>query len=525
MDHQAADVDRLRYFTRINVWNDLGTGKTFTVAWWLQDLWMREIIDSVIIVGPGILFADWRNALEGDAWADGLASLTDCRPPNVDILEEAVKSKARPASGHLSAYFTTFQGAVALCEFDQAMAGSRWALIVDESHCVALPNTMQTKAARKLGNASIAVANMTATPIGRWSHLRVWALAKLVRRDVVDARPGRSVEGSEVPQTGTFNAFKTRYGYLIDPVAAKKPGQTLKVHRAYVRDVNVKLLRSEVLRQMAPYTARRSKDECLQLPTKVKMLRSYKATELMEQIVQDLLEEDRAILEDGYVVLTENALVERVRVLELAGGWIDGRPIHSEKLRLLGETIAETNSASELGNFPRSTLVWASRTRTVLAAALVAAGHDPDDVLARVTEEFEHNYAGLLRDAAKEGVDVMHGPTSARHREEIQARWKHGDTWCVVAHPGVAGAGLNWQHVRATIYYDQCIGSISRAQSEDRVHRKGLKHTAVYYDLVQEDGPDEAVAKAHSGQRDAQESVLQWLKRRIEAAVEADSDE
>lgn len=73
---------------------------------------------------------------------------------------------------------------------------------------------------------------------------------------------------------------------------------------------------------------------------------------------------------------------------------------------------------------------------------------------------------------------------------------------------------MNWQHAKATVYFSQPLGTIIRQQSEDRVHRLGLKHTALYYDLVMEDGPDLAVALAHSRQASAERAMLDWLDAR-----------
>ena len=51
-----------------------------------------------------------------------------------------------------------------------------------------------------------------------------------------------------------------------------------------------------------------------------------------------------------------------------------------------------------------------------------------------------------------------------------------------------------------------------RAQSEDRMHRKGRETVAMYYDLVVSGGPDEAIARAHQEQRAAAIAVLEWLR-------------
>jgi Helicase conserved C-terminal domain len=289
--------------------------------------------------------------------------------------------------------------------------------------------------------------------------------------------------------------------------------RTFKVHRAFPVDVFVERMKREVVEACAPFTCRRAKEDCLDLPAKVKLRRSYPPSAKVLRMMESLIEDDRVVLEGGRAVVPANVLEERLRVLELTGGWIEGVPVHSDKLALLRDTIDELRE-----NSLAPVLVWASRTPPLLASALVAAGVGPDDAQRKATAACTDAslYRPLVMSARSEGVGVIHGPTPQEEREEVQAAWRAGDLWCVVAHPGVAGAGLNWQHVKASVYYDQPLGMITRQQSEDRVHRHGLKHQALYYDLTMEDGPDEAVADAHDSQRDAELGLLSWLADKID---------
>lgn len=536
MAHQAEDVDRLRFHPRVAVHNGLGTGKTNTVAWWLQDLWARGVVDEVLLVGPGILCHNWRDALCGGAWAEGVVDFVDARPPDHWAFAEAMAAQAVPRPGGMAAHFTSYAGARDLVfggessrgrapESDllRRLAGARVALVVDEAHGAALPDTDQARACRALADRCVAVAEVTATPVGRWEHLRLWGLARLVRPDVVRARSGVQVSKEPAPPAGTFDAFKTRYARLRDPMEGKRG--SFRVSRAYAVGVNVGRVREEVMAPMAPYTARRAKEDCLDLPPKVRMLRLYDAPAEVSRLMLDLLEDDRAVLADGHAVTPANILEERLRCLELTGGWLGGRPVHHAKLDLLREVLAEVEEGS-----PGPLCLWASRTRELLACALAAGGVAPGEAQARASaacpsdgEVVQAEYTSCVELAARGGVGLIHGPTPEGRRESIQAAWRAGDLRAVVAHPGVAGAGLNWQHVVTTVYYSQPLGTIARQQSEDRVHRHGLRHAAVYYDLCMAAGPDLAAARAHAAQRDAELEVLAWLARTIAECSRGDA--
>lgn len=510
MKHQWEDVDRQRVHSRIFVFNDLGTGKTAHTAWWLQCLWLNEIIDEVVVVGPSILFADWRSTMSGLAWPAELVEVVDARPPKAQRLADALLSPAIPHPGRIRVHFTTY-GAIRSMfaakadgshELLRHVAGRRIALVVDEAHSVALSETAQSLAMYTLADRCAAVAAMTATPIGRLTHLRMYGLTRLVRPDILRSLPPDSVYGQHTP--GTKVHFACRYAVLHDPVDDGK----FNPYRAYPISVNQEMMKREVLARTAPFTVERRKDECLDLPPKVRTIRGVPMSAEVKRLMLELQEQDRAFLEDGRAVLVENALEERLRTVELSDGYLEGTPVHSLKLEALLEVIGEVVPPTVEQHGRCALLVWCSRTMSLLAAGLVVAGWKPDDALHAPARMDAREVA---RVCYENGVGIIHGPTPANQRDLIQAEWRSGKIKTVVAHPAVAGAGLNWPHVHHTIFYGQPIGGIARQQSEDRVHRRGLAHTAYYTDLILEGGPDETIARAHHEQRSAEDALLRWV--------------
>jgi hypothetical protein len=532
MSHQREDVERLSAFSRIHVWNGLGTGKTFTVVWWLASLWMRGVVDEVVLLAPGMCLADWRSSFER-AMPDGLVDFTDCRPPDAGLVREALESRLRPPQHALSVYSTTYGGlrdllalktrGWAVDEADRMLVGARGrrtAFVVDEAQGVALSNSAQGVAARGLAACCRAVCGITATPVGRPEHLRLWGLTGLVRPDILTRlpvdmyKPRPNAPPTPAGRPGSFDAFKYRFAFLRDPMESKCRG--FRVSRAFPVDVYVDRIEHEILRPQAPFTVRRRKEDCLDLPPKVRLMRAMRLSANAQRAMIGLVEDDRAILEDGHAVVPANVLEERLRTIELCGGWLEGRPVHDGKLRLLRDTLLEVEEAVG-ANAPIH--VWASRSREVFAAAMVCGSAKPEDAMRIASEVYPPDgtvvdrtrYRMEVQSLERRGVGVIHGPTESRDRERIQTEWKSGSIKRVVAHPGVAGAGLNWQHSKAALYYSQPLGTIARQQSEDRVHRKGLTHEALIYDMVVENGPDFEVARAHAQQRNAAAAMLDWL--------------
>lgn len=516
MSHQWDDALGLWRHPRVNLWNGLGTGKMFTGAWLTQLWWLSGMIDCVVVVAPSMCAPDWFDAYTHKAFPENMCEVYDARPPDQSLIEEFFTSGVRQDPSKLHVIVASYGSMRSLIgertasryQVDQEsellthIRGRRVAVVYDEAQAAALQSSQQGIACRGLADACRGVISMTATPIGNPLAMRLWGMAQLVRPDVLHQ------------SARDFVGFKARYGQLVDPVQqqAQRAGRNTQFvpARAYPVAIHQHLVDAEVLAPMAPFSARRTKEECLDLPPKVRMRRSYRAPPEVRRLLDRLVEEDRAVLADGRAVVVDNALEERLRTLELASGWLAERVVHPLKLRLLEEVIDEITE--NLGK-QAPIVIWCSRTRELLAAALVCAGTPAEEAQRMGSEGAAHEeaYRDCVRRAASGRVGILHGKTAARDRDRIQGDWKAGILRTVVAHPGVAGAGLNWQHVEATIYFSQPLGTIARQQSEDRVHRFGLKHVALYYDLVMEDGADLAVAVAHANQANAATAMLDWL--------------
>lgn len=486
MDHQREDVELHWQQPRVGVFNDLGTGKTYTVAWMVSRRWFAGLIDRVIIAAPSLLFHDWKAAFEGAAMPGELVEFVDARPPlNSDIGELLQQPTTK-----LLVVITTY---AALDAVDPKRAtGARVNFVIDEAHKAAGTSAKQALAASRLAAQCKFVDAMTATPEGRPTSLRWFGIVRLLRPDLLRL-PGEGVVGAKA-KPGSFVAFSSRYLKM----SSNARGPRFPV------GINQDRLNSDVLDYLKPVSCVRMKRDCLQLPDKVKVLRRFDLPERAQRMMDDLVEEDRAIV-DGVDVVPSNALVAKLRCLELTGGWLAGMPVHSGKLEALRGLLDEIDDRYD---DPR-VIIWASRRLEAKGAGLVAAGMAPDEALHAAVSMSDAEAVAYM---ANNRVGLLNGAVSDANRDLANTRWVAGEYTYVVAHPQVAGAGMNWQFATATVYYGQPVGSTLRVQSEDRMHRKGRSTVAMYYDLVMNDGPDEALVNAHAGQRDACIDVLDWLR-------------
>lgn len=517
MSHQIEDVERLRHHPRVNIWNGLGTGKMNTGAWLALRWYLDGLIDEVVVVAPSMTARDWVETFERNAWPEGLAVVHDARPPNQNALDNAdrVPVPCRVVVTTYGGLRRAMDGRRNLgssryvidesSDFMQRLRGRRVCVIFDEAQAAAT-ESQQGEACAAFAASCSRVVSMTATPVGNPLSLRMWGMTRLVRPDLLQAVGEFDYYGTTMPNVATFTAFKAKYAALRDPRGNAIPVPA----RSFPVRVYEDRLKQDIIAPMSPFTVQRRKEDCLDLPEKVFFRRSYPLPPQAARMMQTLIDEDRAILNDERVVATDNALENRLRTLELCGGFLAGEPIHDGKLKLLKEVITEIVENVGSG---APILIWASRTRELIACAAYCAGLYDDDVMSIAARAAEDPmiYAEVVNCAEEHGVGLIHGPTSVRRREIIQNKWRDGKLRVVCAHPGVAGAGLNWQHVRATIYYSPPLGVIARSQSEDRVHRKGLTHLALYYDLVTEDGPDDAAYAAHREQASVGDALIRWM--------------
>lgn len=116
-------------------------------------------------------------------------------------------------------------------------------------------------------------------------------------------------------------------------------------------------------------------------------------------------------------------------------------------------------------------------------------------------------------------------PKNLRIRElktpEDQQAWNNREVDILLAHPASAAYGLNLQkggnHV---IWFGLCWSLELYLQANKRLHRSGQTEKVIIHHLVTVGGRDEDVLKALDNKENAQQSLLDSLKARIEKAKE-----
>lgn len=234
-----------------------------------------------------------------------------------------------------------------------------------------------------------------------------------------------------------------------------------------------------------PYIFRAHKDE-LHLPDKVYDTAEFELSDEQKRLIRDIKETTLAKLEDAsgtIQVSAAHAAAAVLRIQQISNGFVSSEGV---------ETALETNPRIEaleelLSHLDGKVIVWCRfhfdikavmATLENEAVAIYGAIHDNERFMAK--------------------ADFINKP---------HIRY-------LVATPDTAGQGLDGLQTvcENAIYYSNSYNAIARWQSEDRIHRLGMRGAASYYDLVARGSPDRAVLRNLRAKKTLSTLVLDDLK-------------
>lgn len=114
---------------------------------------------------------------------------------------------------------------------------------------------------------------------------------------------------------------------------------------------------------------------------------------------------------------------------------------------------------------------------------------------------------------------TIYGADKQDERELSKAKFLSGEAQELLATPGAAGKGVDGlQKVCSdAIYYSNSYNAIDRWQSEDRIHRMGMKGSATYFDLIARGSIDRAILANLKRKKDLSNLVLDDIRNVMES--------
>jgi SNF2 family DNA or RNA helicase len=477
--HQKIGVKKLIQDPYVFLTDEPGAGKSKQVIDAAQSLFDHGSITRVIVVCPSSVKPVWFDPelgqLRAHCWeALGNRIIHFHRKPltwgigpqerplewvitNYEFIRAGFKSRSRHVPERLAQLLD-------LC-------GPKTLLVLDESSAVKTSRAFQTRACKLLRSKCSRVVLLTGTPVAH-SPLDLLSQGNLLHPSILSDTPGSPC---------TLIQFRTRYAVM----GGFQGKQILKWRNL-----------EDLQRRFKPYTLRRLKKDCLDLPIKLdsvaltatlgqKTWTAYKR--MRDEMIVQLSEAEK-----DSVSVAQVAITKLIRLSQITSGFLggiedfDGTPLpikHLSHEKL--EVVINWYHDLLAGNPSLKLLIW-SRFREECARikeALEADGTSEIGILwgSSSSEERGHALRLLNPQTAPEGSAV------------------------VVGTPSTGSMGINLVSAHHVIYVSNAHSLNVRVQSEDRTHRPGQRHPVNYYDVVAT-GPD--------GQKTIDHIVLKALRKR-----------
>ncbi|MFA5512205.1 MAG: DEAD/DEAH box helicase [Candidatus Kapaibacterium sp.] len=540
-NHQREEWERSREEEARAIFWEQGTGKsklTIDTACWL---WMRGLIDGVLVVAPNGVHRNWVEKEIPDHVPDPIMRHIRAfhyQSPKADTKwhKQAVKAtiEHKGFAWLTISYdaFVTASGKRALIDFFDRR---RLLYVLDEAHYIKSPDAERTKSILRSAKYAPFRRILTGTPIAQ-GPFDAYSQIKFLIEDYW-----------KQAELSTFTEFKTHFGVFekvwnpnvkraFNPKTKRWEsceGAKVDVLKGYRRLDELNAL-------LQPVSSRVTKDDVLDLPPKLYSKRFFSMTAEQAKLYKQLRDEYIVWLELGGLE-KEAAEVEAAprpdacqtclgkHEIELEG-FIYPCPDCSgvEDLGLDGDTpVIAALAITRLLRLQQITcgylptddedeplyVIPGANRRLDLLCDLIEAQQQKTIVWARfqmditlILAELKKRgikavrYDGLVNDDERaEAKALFQGERALYDRGQVVGRETippEEQAQVFVGNPAAGATGLTLTAAKTVIYYSNSFKLIDRLQSEDRAHRIGQDNSVLYIDLVAEDTVDEKVVEA-----------------------------
>ncbi|QVJ12905.1 DNA helicase [Pseudomonas phage PSA20] len=534
-NHQREEWLRSREEEARAIFWEQGTGKsklTIDTACWL---WLRGLIDGVLVVAPNGVHRNWVEKEIPDHVPDEVIKHVRAfhyQSPKADTKwhKQAVKAviEHKGFAWLTISYeaFMTASGKRALIDFFDKR---RLLYVLDEAHYIKTPTAERTKSILRSAKYAPFRRVLTGTPIAQ-GPFDAYSQIKFLIDDYWNKN-----------QLGTFTEFKQHFGIwkkgwnptAFNPKTKKNDGNEYDVLVGYRRlDALNSLLQ--------PVSSRVTKDDVLDLPPKLYSKRFFPMTPEQGKLYRQL--------RDEYIVWLETGVIERDAAAVAAEPSPDACPTCLGKREVEFDGFIypcpDCGDAPDLGAEGTTPVIAALAITRLLRLQQITCGYLPTDdeaepvytipgpnrrldLLCELIEESQHKVIvwarfqmdiTLIMDALRErGISAVRydGLVNDDERADAKARFQgerplyhngqvvgreavppEEQARVFVGNPAAGATGLTLTAAKTVIYYSNSFKLIDRLQSEDRAHRIGQTNSVLYIDLVAEDSVDEKVVEA-----------------------------
>lgn len=502
-EHQTEALRRAHGKTSFAWLMEMGTGKSKVAIDEISDLWESGNIDAAVIFAPKGVYMNWVNSEIPTHMPNRVYDLTS-------IVHWRAGGGSKDHQARLRGLLRYEQGLpILVMNIEALSSGTRGYLYltqflnsykkiagyVDESTTIRTPDATRTKRMMEVAKKLVYRRIMT---------------GYVTPRSPLDIYCQFAFLGTGLLGFSSYYSFRARYAVMTQQIFG---GRKVSVVVGY-RDVE------DLGRRMMPHSYRVKKEDCLDLPDKVYLIREVEMTEEQVRIYREIRDQATSALEKpgqckkcegrGFRRLVDNGevidstcfacggigevvgasvtatevIVQILRLHQVLCGHVNdetgkSHDVPSNRIKELISVLLETDS---------KTIVWARYRRDIelIVEAIekeFGAGSAVEyhgGVGEEKRKEALYRFQGRRHDSEKGWVDCP---------EKDQARF-------FVGNAQTGGFGLTLTIAKTVVYYSNDYDLEKRIQSEDRAHRSGQTKSVTYVDLVVPGTVDEKILKA-----------------------------
>ena len=462
--HQEQDYLRSRNMRHFALFWEMGTGKSKTVIDTAGHLYCRQEIDGVLLVSDKGAYlnmipefekhlhpmvprriAYWSSQMGRQEEAE-VSKLHRAQDNMLDILLLNVEALSSERARQFAARFILSHYCL---------------MIVDEATSIKNPKAERTKVATHLGKSCEYRRIMTGTPVTQ-GPLDLYSMCDFLYSGLLGFT--------------SFTAFRACYAQMIMMVMGTRTFPKITGYRRL----------DELTKSLEPFSSRRLKSECLDLPDKLYEVRHVELTHQQRQAYDDLKQTAVVQLLQGLLTST-SALTTVNKLQQICCGHVsldDKTRVNIESNRVL-ELL---RIIEEIGH--KKVIIWCAFQRDV-------------ELIIEALEKlpmphYPVTYYGKTKDADRLcAIDSF--------INDSNCLWFVGTA-------ATGGKSLTLTVASHVIYYSNSYSLEDRLQSEDRAHRIGQGKNVTYIDLVARGTVDERVLKSLKMKEDLSHEILDKLR-------------
>jgi SNF2 family DNA or RNA helicase len=383
--------------------------------------------------------------------------------------------------------------------------------VVDESVDISSPGAARARVAMRIGARSVSRRILDGTPVAA-KPLGLYSQCAFLKPGLL----GESYHGFkqryaewEAKDVGERNKICTDCGgngvktindeYVTCP---RCKGQCFIGKNTFLSLKKYQRL-DELSEKLAQFSYRVRRDQCADMPPKIRTKRFFALSKPQQRVYDDLRETYQAELASGEIVTAQMALTRLLRLQQVTSNFLPINGMLSLCSACHGEGCEQCNDEGVIGTKPDISVVnpmddsRLSELRAVL---------EPLEGQGIIWCRFTHDVAAVFNvvSNAVRYDGAMHADARAMALRKFQQQ----DARLLVGTAQAGGRGLDLSGANFVIYYSHSWSLRQRLQSEDRAQSLKKSDSVLYVDLIAENTVDERIIDALRGGRELSAMVL-----------------